>query len=93
MYHFIVLEQPRFLKAPQGHYFSAEIINIGGADGTAPSCSICVNCSVSGVPMPKMTWQYQSRSMSGFDVVITNQSNSSSPYYQQENGQVITTIL
>ena len=90
MHHFIVLEPPKFLATPSGRYFSAEIINIGGANDAAPSCSICVNCSVRGAPTPYMTWQYQSGTMPTFNNVITNQSNPSSPYYQQDNGQVNT---
>lgn len=92
-YHFIVLVPPKFLVTPRGRYFSAETIYVGGADGTIPSCLICVNCSVRGTPIPTMTWQYQSGTMSGFDDVITNHSNVSSPYYQQDNGQVNINVL
>ena len=96
-YHFIVLVPPKFLVTPQGHFFHAETINIGGAKGTIPSCLICVNCTVRGAPTPTMTWQYRDGTMSGFDYVITNQSNLSSQYYLQDNGQVsinaLTTLL
>ena len=86
----LFIEPPKFLVTPSG----TKTINIGGANGAAATCLICVNCTVRGAPAPTVTWQYQSGNMFGFNSVITNQSNASSPYYQLDNGQVsISAIL
>ena len=79
------LEPPKFVQTPQNQHFNPEVINIG--DGN-PTCEICVNCTVTGDPPPIVTWEYQHGNMLKFSSVVTNQSNASSPYYIQDNGQV-----
>ena len=90
MYHFINLGIPKFAwTPPPNHIFNAENIDVGGMDDPNPTCSLCVNCTVTGSPAPFVTWQFQhGSSMTGYDPVVTNQTNASSPYYTQENGQV-----
>ena len=94
-HNFIV--PPKFVQTPQNNHFKREEIYIG--DINHPTCVLCVNCTVTGAPAPVVTWEYLHGSMSEFIPIITNQSNASSPYYVQDNGQVCiifivsTTIL
>ena len=81
----LFLEPPKFVQTPQNRHFNPVVINIG--DGN-PTCEICVNCTVTGDPPPSVTWEYQHDNMPEYSPIITNQTNASSPYYEQENGQV-----
>ena len=76
------------MQTPQGHVFPPVVINIGGENDSPPTCKICVNCTVTGDPPPSVTWEYEHGNMLKFSAIITNQSNASSPYYVQDNGQV-----
>ena len=76
------------MKTPQGHVFPPVVINIGGENGSPPTCEICVNCTVTGDPPAVVTWKYQRDNMLEYSPVVTNQTNVSSPYYVQNNGQV-----
>jgi len=77
---------PKFVETPINHYFKSEVITIGNVND--PICPLCFNCTVKGIPKPVVTWKYQTASMSDFMPVVTNQSNVSSSYFVQDNGQV-----
>ena len=63
------------------------MISIGNVND--PICPLCFNCTVKkGIPKPVVTWKYQTASMSDFMPIVTNQSNVSSSYFVQDNGQV-----
>ena len=81
---------PKFLETPKNHVFRPEHISIGDMKGANPTCIICFNCTVFGIPEPVVTWEYQTMSMSEFMPVVTNQSNTSSSYFVQDNGHVST---
>ena len=85
------LEPPQFMYPPTNHQFDPELVTIGSPDN--PTCYICVNCSAIGDPPPVVTWENQYNSMSDFSCIITNQSNASSPYSVQDNGQVSIVLL
>ena len=76
---------------PINHWFDPKIVRIGSLDN--PTCYICVNCSVTGIPLPVVTWENQYNSTSDFSCIITNQSNASSPYFLEDNGQVSIILL
>ena len=80
------------MKPSQGHSFTNEITYIGNSRN--PTCIICVNCSVTGDPPPVVTWEYQTNDNPGvFNSVVTNQSDPTSPYYVENNGQVSVTCI
>ena len=78
------------MKPSQGHSFTNEITYIGNISN--PTCIICVNCSVTGDPQAVVTWEYQTKP-GVFNSVVTNQSNQTSPYYVEDNGQVSVTLI
>ena len=45
-----------------------------------------------GAPTPNVTWEYENMNYTNVPV-ITNQSDPSSPYYLEDNGQVKTITL
>ena len=80
------IAQPKFVAIQQNHHFHSKLIYIGVVNN--PTCIICVNCTVTGKPEPVVTWEHRTASMSKYMPVITNQSNASSSYFKQDNGQV-----
>ena len=85
--HCLFTALPKFVKPLQGHSFSDESTHIGDLDD--PTCKICVNCSVNGDPQPVVTWEYQMVDNPGvFKPVVTNQSDPTSRYFVENNGQV-----
>ena len=82
------------MKPLQGHSFNDESTSIGDITDPYPSCIICVNCSVTGDPTPVVTWEYQTDDNPGdFHPVMTNQSDPTSPYFVEKNGQVRLFVL
>ena len=86
----ILLVRPEFVTAPSGSEgcpsFNSQLITLGDSSNN-PSCTLCVHCFVNGTPPPIVTWEYNGGS-AGYVSVLTNQSNQSSMFSTQSNGQV-----
>ncbi|XP_065918433.1 uncharacterized protein [Dysidea avara] len=86
-----LLAPPKFVTAPSGDkgcpLFNNQIITLGDS-GKSPSCTLCVHCFVDGTPSPNVTWEYNGGA-AGYVSVLTNQSNQSSMFSTQSNGQML----
>ena len=86
----ILLAPPRFDPSPTDSggcpSFNSQSITLGDS-GNNPTCTLCVHCFVTGTPSPVVTWEYNG-GPAGYVSVLTNQSNHSSAFFTQSNGQV-----
>ena len=69
-----------------GYFYNDDVLNFVAKDNYS-ACYICINCSVTGYPMPIVTWQYHDNS-NPYKPVITNESDSTSDLFLLDNGKV-----
>ena len=81
--------QPNDVNCPA--LMSSEDITIGDEDH--PTCFPCFNISVTGTPKPIGTWFYYNITTYCYDPVITNESDPSSSYFVEEEGEVCVVFI
>ena len=69
-----------------GYFFNDDVLSFIIEDNS--TCIVCIDCSVTGSPVPTVTWSYHSNDSQFTTPIITNDSNSKSGIFIFDNGQV-----
>ena len=68
-----------------GYFYNDEVISFVVKDNL--TCFSCIDCSVTGYPVPTVTWlQHGNSSLS--NTIITNESDSTNDLFLLDDGQV-----
>ena len=84
---FLFIAAPKFLLnlTHNGYFYNDDVLNFVVAENS--TCYSCIDCSVTGYPVPNVTWLYHDNS-NPYKPVITNESDSTSDLFLLDNGQV-----
>ena len=68
-----------------GYFYNSDVLSFVVKDNS--TCYGCIDCSVTGYPVPNVTWLYHDNS-APYRAVITNESDSTSDLFLLDNAQV-----